>query len=37
LQRSHHDAEISIFAAFPRKELAQERARLLDMISAGRI
>ncbi len=32
-----HHAEISIYAAFPRNELAQERSRLLEMISAGRI
>jgi amino acid transporter len=31
------DAELSIFAAFPRAELAQERAALTGMISAGRI
>jgi hypothetical protein len=32
-----HDAELSIFAAFPRSEVRAERERLLAMISTGRI
>jgi nucleotide-binding universal stress UspA family protein len=32
-----HDAELTIFAAFPRNELAAQRERLLGMIHAGRI
>jgi hypothetical protein len=35
--RDWQEAEISIFAAFPRQELQAERQRLTELVSTGRI
>jgi hypothetical protein len=32
-----HDAEIRIFAAFPEAEVAEQRTRLLEMVTTGRL